>query len=163
MLPRLFAALPGGQLFGAAFFLLLTMAALTSTISLLEVPVAHLIDVHRWPRPQAVLLVMAVVFVVAIPSVLANGAVAFFGSLPGVGMDFLTLMSTVWNNFALPIGGLLIAVFVGYAWRVEGALEELLADHAWFPGPRTWGFLIRYVCPLAILSIIVSAVRAMVG
>ena len=105
---------------GAAFFVLLTMAALTSTISLLEVPVAHLIDVHRWPRPQAVLLVMAVVFVVAIPSVLANGAVAFFGSLPGVGMDFLTLMSTVWNNFALPIGGLLIAVFVGYAWLGRG-------------------------------------------
>lgn len=163
VLPRLFAALPGGQLFGAAFFVLLTMAALTSTISLLEVPVAHLIDVHRWPRPQAVLLVMAVVFVAAIPSVLANGAVAFLGSLPGVGMDFLTLMATLWNDFALPIGGLLIAVFVGYVWRVEEALEELLADHAWFPAPRIWGFLIRYVCPLAILSIIVSAVRAMVS
>src|SRR3970282_1965530 len=48
VLPRLFAALPGGHLFGAAFFVLLTMAALTSTISLLEVPVAHLIDAHGW-------------------------------------------------------------------------------------------------------------------
>ena len=45
VLPRLFATLPGGQLFGAAFFVLLTVAALTSAISLLEVPVAHLFDV----------------------------------------------------------------------------------------------------------------------
>ena len=50
VLPRLFSTLPGGQVFGAAFFLLLTMAALTSTISMLEVPVSHFVDAHDWPR-----------------------------------------------------------------------------------------------------------------
>ena len=155
VLPRLFASLPGGQLFGAAFFVLLTVAALTSTISLLEVPVAHLIDTHRWRRPQAVILVTAVVFGLAIPSALANGAVTFFSSLPGLGIDFLSLMSTVWSDYALPIGGLLTAVFVGHVWRVDEALAEMLADQAWFPGAAVWGFLIRWVCPLAIASIIV--------
>ncbi|HSC27533.1 MAG TPA: sodium-dependent transporter, partial [Vicinamibacterales bacterium] len=100
VLPRLFATLPGGHLFGAAFFILLLMAALTSTISLLEVPVAHLIDGHGWDRRNAVFAITAVTALLAIPSALANGAVGFFTSLPGLGMGFLDLMATVWNNFA---------------------------------------------------------------
>ena len=54
VLPRLFADLPGGQLFGGAFFLLLSVAALTSTISLLEVPVSHCVDALGWSRRKAV-------------------------------------------------------------------------------------------------------------
>jgi NSS family neurotransmitter:Na+ symporter len=162
VLPRLFATLPGGQLFGGAFFLLLFMAAITSAISLLEVPVAHLIDQHRWPRRRAVLTVTAATGVLALPSALGNGAVAFFTELPGLGVDFLTLMVTVWQNFSLPIGGLLTAIFVGYIWRVEGALSELLAEHAWFPHPRLWGAVIRYVCPIAIFVIIFFTVRALI-
>ena len=158
VLPRLFATLPGGQLFGAAFFILLTMAALTSTISLLEVPVAHCIDVHKWPRRKAVLLVTGGVFLLAVPSALGNGAVATFSRLPGIGVDFLTLMSTIWNNFALPVGGLLTAVFVGWVWRVDQAIEEVESHGSAFPAKRLWSVLIRYVCPVAISIIIVYTV-----
>ena len=161
VLPRLFATLPGGQIFGAAFFILLTMAALTSTISLLEVPVAHFIDVHKWPRRKSVLLVTTAVFLVAIPSALANGAVGVFGSLPGLGTDFLTLMGIIWNDFALPIGGLLTAVFVGWVWRVDRAIEEVELHGAPFPARTLWCFLIRWVCPVAIGMIIVSAIASM--
>ena len=161
VLPRLFATLPGGQLFGAAFFILLTMAALTSTISLLEVPVAHFIDVHKWPRRRAVLLVTGGVFLLAIPSALGNGASAFFGSLPGVGMDFLTLMGIVWNNFALPIGGLLTALFVGWVWRVDQAIAEVELHGMPFPGAALWSFLIRWACPAAISVIIIYTIAAM--
>ncbi len=158
VLPRLFATLPGGQLFGAAFFILLTMAALTSTISLLEVPVAHFIDAHQWTRRKAVLLVTTGVFLLAIPSALGNGAVGVFSRLPGIGVDFLTLMATIWNNFALPVGGLLTAVFVGWVWRVDQAIEEVELHGAPFPARRLWSVLIRYVCPAAISVIIVYAV-----
>ena len=161
VLPRLFASLPGGQLFGAAFFILLTMAALTSTISLLEVPVAHCIDVHNWARRKAVLLVATVVFLIAIPSALANGSVGFLGALPGLGTDFLTLMGIIWNNFALPIGGLLTAVFVGWVWRVDRAIEEVELHGAPFPGRALWSFLIRWVCPVAIGVIIVYTIVSM--
>ncbi|MPY89853.1 MAG: sodium-dependent transporter [Luteitalea sp.] len=163
VLPRLFATLPGGQLFGATFFLLLFMAALTSAISLLEVPVAHLIDEHRWSRRKAVLTITAATALLAVPSALSNGAVGALTQLPGLGLDFLTLMSTIWNNFSLPIGGLLTAIFVGYIWRVEGALSELLAEHAWFPYPRLWGRIVRYVCPVAIVVIILFTIRALVS
>ena len=162
VLPRLFATLPGGHLFGAAFFLLLSLAALTSTISLLEVPVAHCVDAWGWSRPKAVGVVTTGIFALAVPSALGNGAVSALTRLPGIGLDFLTLMDTIWNNFALPIGGLLTAVFVGYVWRVDRALEELCADEAWFPAAPLWGALIRWVCPIAIASIIVATIVSMV-
>jgi NSS family neurotransmitter:Na+ symporter len=162
VLPRLFATMPGGALFGAAFFVMLTVAALTSTISLLEVPTSHLIDSHGWSRRNAVLAITGATFVLAIPSALANGAVAFFGSLPGVGMDFLSLMATVWNNFALPIGGLLLAIFVGHVWRADKALDELNIGGP-MPLAGLWSFLIRWVCPAAILVIIVFTIRGLVA
>jgi NSS family neurotransmitter:Na+ symporter len=163
VLPRLFASLPGGQLFGGAFFLLLFVAALTSTISLLEVPVAHVIDKYGWSRHRAVVLVTIVTGALAVPSVLSQGATPALSSLPGVGIDFLTLMATIWNNFALPIGGLFIAIFVGWRWRGNGAMTELTAEGATFPGARLWLFLVRYVCPIAIFLIIVLTIRGMVG
>lgn len=158
VLPRLFDAMPGGHLFGAAFFILLTLAALTSTFSLLEVPVAHFVD-RGWPRRRAVLVIGAVTMALAIPSVYANGASAGLSRLPVVHTDFLSLMATVWNNWALPIGGFFIAIFVGWVWPVDKALAELRAEGAPFPAARLWSFLIRYVCPIAILFIIVMTAR----
>jgi NSS family neurotransmitter:Na+ symporter len=163
VLPRLFATLPSGNLFGAAFFILLTMAALTSAVSLLEVPVAHFIDAHGWPRRKAVVVVTLGTFCLAAPSALANGASGFFSQLPVIGIDFQTLMITMWNNFALPIGGFLTAIFVGYVWRIDNALEELRAEQAWFPDSRLWGNLIRYACPVAIFLILFVTVQSMIG
>ena len=163
VLPRLFDTLPGGHLFGAAFFLLLMVAALTSTISLLEVPVAHLIDAHGWTRRNAVMVITGLTAVLAIPSALSNGASPFFSSLPGVGMSFLDLMATVWNEFALPIGGFLIAIFVGWVWRADNAVAEIRAEGAPFPGAALWSGLVKYVCPIAILLIIVFTFRSLLS
>ena len=55
-------------------------------------------------------------------------------------------MGIIWNDFALPIGGLLTAVFVGWVWRVDRAIEEVEIQGAPFPGRALWGFLIRWVC-----------------
>ena len=156
VLPRLFAELPGGQLFGAAFFFLLSIAALTSTISVLEVPVAHCVDALGWSRTKAVGAVTAVVALLAIPSALGNGAVAVLSDLPGLGIGFLDLMDAVWTEIALPLGGCLTTLFVGRIWGVDRALEELRAERAWFPAPALWGFLVRWVCPAAIISILLA-------
>ena len=161
MLPRLFSELPGGQLFGGGFFLLLSVAALTSTISLLEVPVSHCVDAMGWSRTRAVGAVTAVVSVLALPSALGNGAVAVFTSVPGLGIGFLDLMVNTWNEFALPVGGCLTAIFIGRIWGVQRALEELRAEGAWFPAPALWVFLIRWVCPAAIASILIATLAAM--
>ncbi len=155
VLPQLFSTLPGGALFGTAFFILLAMAALTSTISLLEVPVSHFIDEYHWPRKKAVLVIATGTFLLAIPSALGNGAVSSLSNFSaGLGGNFLGLMAMLWNNYALPVGGFLTAVFVGYVWKTESAMEELLANNTWFPYPRFWGALIRFVAPVAIGAII---------
>lgn len=160
VLPLLFAEMPGGNLFGGAFFLLLSVAALTSTISLLEVPVSQCVDALGWSREKAVGAVTAAVSLLAVPSALGNGAVGFFTSLPVLGIGFLDLMANVWNEVALPVGGGLTAFFVGRIWGVGRALDELRAEGAWLPVPGWWSFLIRWVCPAAIAAILVAALTA---
>ena len=160
VLPRLFAEMPGGHLFGGAFFLLLSVAALTSTISLLEVPVSHCVDALGWTREKAVAVVAGAVSVLAIPSALGNGAVGVFTSVPGLGIGFFDLMVRVWNEFALPLGGCLTAIFIGRIWGVGRALEELRAEGRWMPVPELWSFLLRWVCPAAIAVILVATLAS---
>ena len=160
VLPRLFAEMPGGHLFGGTFFLLLSVAALTSTISLLEVPVSHCVDALGWTREKAVASVAGAVSVLAIPSALGNGAVGVFTSVPGLGIGFLDLMVSVWNEFALPVGGCLTAIFIGRVWGVGRALEELRAEGRWMPVPELWSFLLRWICPVAIAMILVATLAS---
>jgi NSS family neurotransmitter:Na+ symporter len=154
VLPTLFSTLPAGQLFGAAFFLLLTIAALTSTISLLEVPVSYLIDEWRWTRGKAVILTTLLTLLIGLPSALGNGAVGMFTNMPGVGTSFLGLMNIVFGNYSLSIGSLALAVFVGYRWGVRGAVAEIEQDGVTFRLKSVWAFLIRFLCPVAVVVII---------
>ncbi|TFH01445.1 MAG: sodium-dependent transporter, partial [Calditrichales bacterium] len=78
VLPKLFTQMPGGLFVGALFFVLLSVAALTSTISLLEVPVAYMVDEKKVNRKKIVWAVAAFTFVVGIPSALSQGASGFF-------------------------------------------------------------------------------------
>jgi NSS family neurotransmitter:Na+ symporter len=155
VLPTLFAELPAGQLFGAAFFLLLAIAALTSTISLLEVPVSYVIDEWGWPRGKAVAAIGLVTFLIGVPSALASGAVAFFSDLPGAAPDFLTLMSIIFGNYSLTIGSLGLAIFVGYRWGVRAAAAEIESEGVRFDLLRLWTFLIRFLAPVGIVAILV--------
>ena len=153
VLPTLFAELPAGQLFGAAFFLLLAIAALTSTIALLEVPVSYVIDEWGWSRGKAVAVTGVATFVIGVPSALASGAVPFFSDLPGGG--FLSLMSIVFGSYALTIGSLGLAIFVGYRWGVQAAAAEIESDGVTFGLKHAWGFLLRFLAPVGITAILV--------
>ncbi len=157
VLPQLFATLPGGLVFGAAFFVLLAVAAFTSTISLLEVPVSHAIDRWNWTRRQAVVRIGLFTFAASIPSALAFGTVGFLTDLPGIGGSFFDLMVNIWNENALPIGGVLICLFVGWRWGVQ-AEPEFDRGGERFPSAALWGFLIRFLSPAAILLIVIQHV-----
>ncbi len=154
VLPTLFAELPAGQLFGAAFFLLLAIAALTSTIALLEVPVSYVIDEWGWSRGKAVAATATVTFLIGVPSALASGAVPFFSDLPGGG--FLSLMSIVFGSYALTIGSLGLAIFVGYRWGVQAAAAEIESEGVTFGLKHAWGFLLRFLAPVGITVILLS-------
>ena len=164
VLPSLLATMPpepyGGLIFGTGFFILLGIAALTSSISLLEVGVTWAVDEKSWPRKKAALLLGSIAFVIGIPSALANGAVDWLTSIPGIGMDFLSLLFTIFGSFALIVGAFFISIFVGWKWGVKAAGDEVRETDGRFRLEGIWTFLIRYVCPVALLVILVNTLIA---
>jgi NSS family neurotransmitter:Na+ symporter len=153
----------GGIIFGTGFFMLLAIAALTSSVSLLEVPTSWAVDEKGWSRKKAALLLGGIAFLLGIPSALANGAVAWLTSVPGVGTDFLTLLFTLFGQYSLVIGALLISLFVGWVWGVSAAGDEVRENDGRFPLGGLWSFLIRFVCPIAITAILFNLVWELVG
>jgi NSS family neurotransmitter:Na+ symporter len=144
-MPVAFSQMPGGMLWSIIFFALLIFAALSSSISMLEVASAYFIDSLGWGRRSAVLVCGAAILFMGIPSAMSG---EFFGH-----MDYIT------SNWMLPLGGLGIAVFM--AWRVGGLARE--AEFA--EGSKLgkikglyllWLQLLRYFVPVAILFVMLS-------
>jgi NSS family neurotransmitter:Na+ symporter len=148
----------GGIIFGTMFFMLLFVAALTSSISLLEVGTAYFVDEKSMSRRKAAVLLGVVAFVLGIPSALANGAVSWLTSLPGVGMDFLSFLFTVFGQYALVIGALFISIFTAWIWGTKRAGDEIRSSTETFALQGVWNVLIRFVCPIAIVLILANLV-----
>ena len=149
-LGTLFIALPKGfEVLGrtgdfvdTAFFVLLFLAALSSAISLLEVVVTAMIDRWGWRRGPAALV--------------AGGAITLLGVPSALDLDFLGAMDQLTGNFLLLVGGLGIAFFVG--WRVYPQAEAELAQGLRSPGlRRAWGVLVRFVAPVVLVAVLISA------
>ena len=155
VLPTIFAKMPGGYFFGAGFFLLLTVAALTSTISLLEVATAYLVDEFKWKRKKAVFLMAGLACIFGIPSALSFGGVDWLSKLPVLGIGFLDMANIVLGNYFLTIGSLMIALFIVYKWGIKNAIREIEKEGNIFYFKTLWSFLIHYLCPFAILLIFV--------
>ena len=145
----------GGILFGVAFFVLLGIAAVTSSISLLEVIVSWIVDERSWPRKKAAWVFGGLAFLIGIPSALAGGAVAWLTELPGIGMDFLSFMFALFGQFSLVVGAFFISIFAGWVWGAKAAAEEVRSNDGKFSLERTWSFLIRFLCPVAIAALLV--------
>ena len=161
VMPTIFGTIPGGAIaatvFGTMFYGLLAIAALTSTISLLEVIVAYFIDERGWSREKATWLMTGTCFLMAIPSALANGAVPSLSSLPGIGLDFLSLANIIFGNYFLSIGAFFICGFVAWKWGLEKAVAELAQGSGGMPAARLWGLMVRFVCPLAVAFVLIWA------
>jgi neurotransmitter:Na+ symporter, NSS family len=153
VLPTIFAAMPAGDIFAIAFYTLLAIAALTSTISLLEVVVAYLVDERRWTRNRAVTIIGVLCFLLAVPSALSQGASEMFTSFVG-GVSWLDLQNIIFGNYALSLGALLLCVFVGWRWGTERAVGSLEASGHRLPAPAVFSFLVKFVCPIAIAIVL---------
>lgn len=161
-LPAVFYQLPGGGLLAAGFYILVAFAALTSTISLLEVVSSYAIDELRWSRRQATLTMGGGIFVFGVLNALSLGANGPLSSLNvfGEGKDgVFNTLDFLASNWLLPVGGLLIALFAGWVLSARESGDEVRQGHpggaALFAG---WRFLIRFVAPLAVGAIIFSVI-----
>jgi NSS family neurotransmitter:Na+ symporter len=153
-LPAVFAHMPAGALFGTMFFILLSIAALTSAISLLEPIVAYFTEHHGFRRSEVTLAAGLYAFLLGVPSSLsmapADGPAIF-------GRPFLDLLDRVATDTLLPLGGLLIALFVGWVMGPR-AIHEVFPDtpSARWIG-RLWLTLLRLPVPAAVVWILVAA------
>lgn len=141
ILPALFHTIGGamGLILGVVFFLLLSIAALTSTISLLEVPVAFVIDEYAVPRKKAAWGVGLGILVISL-------IVSFNPGLIGT-------FDNIFNNFGLPLGGLLMCIFVGYVWKTDSALSEMELGFSGIKETlfaKVWPLFIKVICPIVI-------------
>jgi NSS family neurotransmitter:Na+ symporter len=150
--------MPGGALFGTMFFLLFIVSALTSSIAVME-PIVAWADEHRGMRRSittpivgllAWLLGLTTVFSFNIWSdVYPLAAFETFAQVNLFGLqEYLAV------NIMLPLGGLLIAVFIGWVMPRTDSTDELgMGDSRLY---RVWRFLVRYVCPVAVAGILLS-------
>lgn len=163
VLPQIFDKMETfGALLGATFFILLSIAALTSTISLLEISTAYLVDEKKIYRKVAVWIVGGLAFIVGLPSAMSQGMVEFwtnFGVIPETltSADFLSQVDFLFGNFSLAFGALMISIFVGWVWKTENAVKELIqgapnfAKYAWL-----YSIMVKYVAPIFILLILIN-------
>ena len=147
VLPAVFSSMPFGTVVSIIFFVLLAIAAITSGISLLEVVVAYFIDQIGWTRKKAVLIIGGVIFILGVPSGLSFGVMS---DVKFMGMTFFDNVDNIASNYLLPLGGMLTAVFVGWKWGIVKAQEEIEKHETRFHWARQWGFLIRYITPVAV-------------
>ena len=155
ILPIVFNSIPGGYVFRIIFFMLLSMAALTSTISLLEVITTFVVDEFHLKRKTVAIVLGGFLFLLGIPS-----AMSFCGweNFTIFGLTYFTFVDFISANIFLPLGGIFIALFVGWFWGIKKALPHLQQGTASFSGflALLWSILVRFVAPVLILLIFLS-------
>lgn len=155
-LPSVFLQMPGGYLWSIAFFLLLAVAALTSSISMLECPIAILQEQFHWSRRRAVLVTSMAAWLLAIGCCLSFcPACAEWLSVGG--LSLFDLFDKATANYLMPLGGLLVSIFVG--WRMDRQkLNDTLTNFGKDSGRYipVFLFVVRYFAPLCILLIFLS-------
>lgn len=143
-LPEVFAVMPGGRWFALLFFLLLLIAALTSAIALLEVPVAWAVTHWRWRRAQAAAAIGALAIVAGLPVALSYGLLAPPPGAP----TLLERIDHLSSHVLLPLSAIAIALFAGWAWRAHRARGA--ADLTVARAGALWHWAMRIVLPATI-------------
>ena len=161
-----------GSIVGGAFFLLLCFAALTSTISLLEVPVSYLKDEFRIRRTPAVITLAAIIFILGLPSMLSCGAGDFLTNFAYYGtgdepLKFLSVVEDIFLGVGLPFGGLMISIFVAYKWRIFYFSSEIEEGHPNFKGSWQQKFvtvMLGFISPVVVaLILIINILQTFLG
>ena len=161
-LPGIFAALGSvwGVVVGSIFFLLICFAAFTSTISLLEIPVAYFIDELHIKRRTATFLLALIILLLGIPSAVSFGDSDFYTHFVSyIGSDtqhaFIDFLGHI-ADASLTLGGGLLAIFVTYVWRKDKFLAAIEPGAPYFKSSflaRYVHFALSYLCPILVCGV----------
>ncbi len=162
-LPQVFERMPGGAFIGAAFFLLVLFAALTSSISLMETVVSIIRDKFGWGRKITCLAVFIFCVVLGIPSSLGFGKLSFISlTVGGSTKTILDMFDFASNSILMPIVALFTCIFIGYILKPKAIIEELDVGSP-FKAKKLFTIIIKYVAPVFIVLILITAVLDVLG
>ena len=155
-MPKVFSTMPLGNIWATLFFLLLGLAALSSTISMHEAVTSYFVEKRGMSRNKGAIIVTAATILLATAASLSLGAWSDFKI---AGMNIFSLLDNFTAIVMLPLLGILTAIFVGWLWKSEDMKAELTAqggvDKATYPVIR---FLLRYVCPVLVSVVFVFGI-----
>jgi NSS family neurotransmitter:Na+ symporter len=157
-IPAVFSQIPMGQGLMVVFFVLAAIAATGAMLSLMEVPVVILHERVGLSRPMATLLTIFLLVILGSASALSNNTLADFKLF---GMTSFDVFDFVSSNIILPIGGIFIALFVGWGWGFD-KFSSSLTNHGQLHNQqvaRAVFFLLRYVSPALILIVMLKGLK----
>ncbi|BDD11471.1 transporter (plasmid) [Fulvitalea axinellae] len=153
-LPNIFSQMPGGYFFSLIFFILLGVAALTSSISILETLVAYCVEEFKLKRKSAVFTMMSLLVIAGIPCTLSFGP---WADHTVFGKTVFDLFDFTVSNLILPLGGLALLVFCGWIMKTETVKNEFTSfgkyGDALFP---MFYFLVRFFAPIAMVLVFLN-------
>lgn len=151
-LPHVFEQMQAGPYVGAGFFALLSIAAMTSMVSLLEVPVAYGMQRIGLSRLRATLAAGAFILLLGVPASLGFGL--WSGITPLGERSILDTMDFVTADLLLPVNGLLLALFLGWVWSRADSLRASQIRSPWLG--RFWHISLRYLAPVLVAVVLMA-------
>lgn len=157
-LPQIFAQMPFGNVISIAFFFILLIAAITSAISLLEVVVAYFTEELKMTRKVAVVVTFVIIGIFGTFSSLSQGPLS---DVTIFGKTFFDLFDYASSNVLLPVGGLLVVLFVGWRMKRADVLDELTSGgtvalrKSLFSGIM---LVIKFLAPIAISIVLLNSI-----
>ncbi len=154
-IPAVFASMPFGRLFTFLFFILTAIAAMGAILSLFEVPVSYLVETRGHARQKAALLTAAGLLMLGIPAALSTNVLSSFTIF---GLTVFDLCDFVSSNILLPVGGVAIALFVGWRWGKK-AVQDAISNQGQLQNRRLIGAMVgvlRFFTPVAISVVLLD-------
>lgn len=158
-LPKVFDVMSGGTFIGIAFFLLVLLAALTSSISLMETIVSIIQDKLGLGRKLSCIVVIGICLLLGIPSSFGSG---IWSNVKVLGFQFLDFFDFISNSVLMPLVALATCIFVGYIIKPKSIIEEVELSGP-FKRKRLFVIVIKYFAPICIVLILLSSVLSGLG
>lgn len=152
-LPNVFASMKGGQFIGALFFILVTLAALTSSISLMETMVDIISEKCKLKRIPATIAAFVVIFILGMLSVLGYSS---WSEVTVFKMQFLDFFDFISNNVMMPVVTLITCILIGYVAKTTYIEEEVLHGEKKFGAKGLFRVMVKFVCPACMVVILIT-------
>jgi NSS family neurotransmitter:Na+ symporter len=156
-LPIAFGQIPGGLIFGTAFFVLLFFAALTSSIGMLEPPLSWLADLFRFSRRKAAMVAGAIAFALSLAAALSFNVLSDFKPLGNLtmfaGKTVFKVFVYVVTQVIMPVGGILVTIFAGWIVERQFSADEMYGGNEPL-AYKVWLFIVRFVAPILLALVL---------